>query len=133
MNILKISFFSTLLFSFGVSTAIASGGGGYGGGGGSYNQPTRPPVDQTYEVGKSIYKGRRAGAPKIKYCLNVDDEVVPLGRSSARKYKNTSVQAFSESLLDCNSPETNISQSLTRDDFLYVLYYLNKRYRLGLS
>ena len=113
----------------------ASGGGGYsGGGGGSYNNTVRSkPVDQNYEVGKAIYKGRQAGEPSLQYCVLADGEKVPLKRKSLKAYKNASYDTFANSLFQCDQPEKLVADGLSRDSLLYVLYYLNKRHNLKLK
>ena len=57
-------------------SAFASGGGGGGYGGGSYGGGSSfesPPVDQTYEIGKAIFKGRQTGVSPISYCVISED------------------------------------------------------------
>ncbi len=128
----------TLIF-LSISLSILSAGaafasGSYGGGSGSYNQP-RPAkqIDQTYEIGKSIYSGRKSSAGKLKYCLDVDGKLTPLKRSSVKAHKRSTYNDFSQHLINCEAPETKIAEQLTRDEMLYVLYYLNKRYKLYLG
>jgi len=93
-------------------------------------------VDQNYEQGKAIFNGRLAGTSKISYCIkdqNADGELVPVKRKSLKSYKRSSYQTISENLYNCDSPDTRIIDELKRDDYLYVLYYLNKRYNLALK
>ena len=129
---------STILFSatiaFSSTTAFASGGGGGGsyGGGGGYSAPQRQ-VDQTYEVGKAIFNGRQSGSPSISYCVTSGDVKVPVKSKSLRGFKKTTYDNLSQNLYNCDKPDTLVASELSNDDLLYVLYYLNKRYRLGLS
>ena len=136
MKIAKIFFSATIaLASFSV---YASGGGGYGGGGGfgggTGTSFQRPQVDQTFEIGKAIFKGRQSGVPQITYCVASDDGVkLPVKSKSIRPFKKTSYQNLSDNLYNCDVPDTLVSDELSRDNLLYVLYYLNKRYKLSLS
>lgn len=143
----KQNLFSTLAtFALVLSTAVvfsgsafASGGGGGGGGGfggGSFGggAPQPRPVDQTYEVGKAIYNGRTDNAPKLSYCVrNEEGEMVPLKGKSAKQYKRSTFNDFANALYNCDVPENRIAQELEREDFLYVLYYLDKRHKLKLE
>jgi len=120
-------------------TAFASGGGGGGGGGGFGGggfggTPQARPVDQTYEVGKAIYNGRGQNTPKLSYCVKGEgDEIVPLKGKTAKQYKRATYNDFANALYNCDVPENRIAQELEREDFLYVIYYLNKRHRLKLE
>ncbi len=120
------------------SFSFASGGGGGGGfrgGGGSFGggiQSRQRQVDQTYEAGKAIYKGRAKGEPSLEYCIAVDGEKIPLERKSIKAYKQATYNDFAKGLYRCDQPETLIAESLTRDSLLYVVYYLNKRHKLKL-
>lgn len=125
----------------GLSTgsALASGGGGggggFGGGFGGASVPQPRVVDQNYETGKAIFNGR-AGGQKIAYCIkdkNADGELVPVKGKSIRSYKRAGYQDLAENLFNCDDPENLVANQLKRDDFLYVMYYLNKRYKLALK
>ena len=129
----------TLLVS---SFAFASGGyngGGYSNGGfgtSSSNQPRQAkPVDQDYELGKSIYKGRQEGIAAIKYCLQVEGEAeaVKLKSRSIKLFKRESYDALAGSLVDCEQPGTLVSDRLDADSLQAVMYYLSKRYDLYLT
>lgn len=115
-----------------ISSAFASGGGSYGSGG-DFNVRRAAAVDQNYELGKSIYKGRKAGEPTLEYCVLVEGEKIPLKRKSIKAYKNTSYNDLAANMYYCDEPEKQISDGLTRDSLLYVLYYLNKRHKLNLK
>ena len=112
--------------------AFASGGYG-GGGGGGFNAPQQRQVDTIYEEGKAIYRGRREGEPSINYCVANEGEIVPVKGKTIKAYKKTSYEELAKKLYNCDSPDTLVANELTRDSMLYVLYYLNKRHRLGLK
>ena len=117
------------------SLSLASGGGSYGGGGGgSFNNTVNSrPVDQNYEIGKAIFKGRQSGEPSLEYCVLADGEKVPLKRKSLKAYKKASYDTFANSLFQCDQPDKLVADGLSRDSLLYVLYYLNKRHNLKLK
>lgn len=103
------------------------------GGGSNYNKPApQRQIDQVYETGKAIFFGRQAGVEKLSYCLKVEDEFKPVRRRSIKAYKNTSYDELAQNMVNCEQTDTKIASQLSRDDFLYVVYYLNKRHRLGL-
>ena len=128
----------TLMLGFS-SIADASGGyggsrgsGSLGGSSGSFGNSSLNRVDQSYEIGKSIYKGRRGNA-KIAYCVELDGEKVPLRRKTVKPFKQSSVNEFVDNLYNCDKLDQLISDYLDTEQFAYVLYYLNKRYKLNLS
>ena len=131
MKISKILFSATLALS--TATAFASGGGGgYSSGGGSYSQPQRQ-VDQTYEVGKAIFNGRQSGVASISYCVASGEVKLPVKGKSLSAYKKTTYDNLAQNLYNCDKPDTLVASELSNDNLLYVLYYLNKRYRLRLT
>lgn len=117
------------------ASALASGGygggGGYSGGSGFKSRP----VDQAYEYGKSVYKGRNKAYGKIKYCITSEDgaEKVKLKRGSLKPYKGGTFADLAGNLYNCDAPDTAIKDILSLNDLQHVLYYLNKRYKLKLS
>jgi len=114
--------------------AFASGGGG-GGFSGSAGSPTPTPrvVDEGYEFGKSIYLGRAPGSQKIKYCVKVDGEAKKLRGRTLRPYKGSKQVDFANALYNCENPEERALLKIKREEVAYVLYYLNKRYKLDLQ
>ena len=123
---------STFSFASGGGGYSGGGGGGFGGGGGGGFSQQRQ-VDQTYEVGKSIFNGRAKGEPSLEYCVDVEGERLPVKRKSVKSYKKGTYNDFANNLYRCDEPETLIAESLTRDSLLYVIYYLNKRHKLNLK
>lgn len=121
-----ITFFSTTVFA----------SGGYSGGGGfsSSRSVQKAPraIDTTYETGKAIFKGRQQGEPALSYCINNGGEKVAVKRKSLKQYKNATYTEVAQNLFNCDELDTLIATQLTRDSMLYVLYYLNKRHKLGL-
>ncbi len=116
--------------------AFASGGGGGGySGAGSAGVPTPAPrqVDEVYEFGKSIYLGRAPGSQKIKYCVKVDGETKKLRGRTLRQYKGSKQVDFANALYNCEAPEERALLKIKREEVAYVLYYLNKRYKLDLQ
>ncbi len=115
-----------------IPSAFASGS--YGGGS-SYNSGRiqQKQVDQVYETGKAIFLGRQRGVEKLSYCVKVDGELAPVKRRSVKAFKNTSYNELAQNMFNCDQPETKITNQLSRDNFLYVVYYLNKRHKLNLK
>lgn len=124
-----------LLLNQSIAHASGASGSGYSGGGGYSNGSgnRQRVVDQNYEIGKSIYLGRKAGEPTLQYCILVDDEKKPVKRKSIKPFKAQTYEAVASNLYQCDKPDELIADGLTRDSFLYVLYYLNKRYKLDLK
>ena len=112
--------------------AYASGGGGYGGGYSSSPRPAKP-KDAAYELGKAIYTGRAKGVEKISYCIGDGADKVKLKRKSVRQFKSGTYTELANNLYDCNKPGKLALNTLKGDESKYVLYYLNKRFKLNLN
>ena len=99
----------------------------------AYQQQQRKVVDQSYETGKAIYTGRKTNTPKLSYCLRDGEQTVALKRKSIKQHKQGSYSSLAASLVDCDNPSLSVKQQLGSKDFLYVLYYLDKRCKLKLE
>ena len=132
-----------LIATFFISTNVYSqaAGGGYisssnpqTGGGSYYNHKSRnKEVDAAYELGKSIYRGRKEGAPKLNYCIAEEQDKVKLKRKSIKKFKKSTYAELAQNLYDCDKPNELVSKSLSSHQLSHVLYYLDKRFKLKLS
>lgn len=117
-------------FSFAPSNAIASGGstaGSFGGG-----SPSRK-ADESYEYGKSVYLGRLPDAQKINYCVLVDGEPKKLKKRTLKPYRGKTLSDLANALYLCEDMSELALRSLEKEQVAFVLYYLNKRYRLKLT
>lgn len=115
------------------SLAYASGGGG---GGSSFPRDLPQPrqVDQLYEQGKQIYKGRGQDAVKIKYCVKQQNgKFKKLKGSTAKPFRDGVSIDFASALFDCADHDRLALSTVANDRVPLVLYYLNKRYRLNLQ
>lgn len=116
------------------SLAFASGSVGPSVGrgfGGSYDG-----TDPVYEQGKAVFKGRIKEYGKVKYCLASDDSetgAVKIKRKSMKRYKEQRVQELLKDLRFCDEESGALLQVLSREHLQYLVYYLNKRYRLKLT
>ena len=108
--------------------ANASGSGGYG----SYGTETKK-VDEAYEYGKALYKGRIESVGKIKFCLAKGEQAVKVKRSSLKAYSGTSFQDLGNSLVNCENPNEHIVDRLGNQKTNSVVHYLNERYKLKLT
>ena len=113
-------------------TASGSSGGFSGSSGGRAAPPPRV-VDEVYEIGKAIYLGRAPGAKKVNYCVNVDGEPKKLRGRTARDYKGANKLDFANALVNCQQPDELALASVEKTEIVYVIHYLDKRYRLNLS
>ena len=124
-----------LLLTFSTSIAFASGGYGGGGGysGGSSSAPRATPKDQVYEYGKALYKGRIKAVGKVPMCFKTNEGVVKVKKSTLKPYKASSYQELANQLYLCDQPDQAVSTKLNGKQLGYVIYYLNKRYKLNLT
>lgn len=127
--LLAIALLAMLAYS---NLSLASGGrsGGYNSGRDMNTQQRQ--VDQVYETGKAIFNGRAKGEPSLQYCVAVGDQRVAVQRKSLNTFKKSSFNDLATSLYLCDQPEKKVSESLSRDSLLYVVYYLDKRHKLDL-
>jgi len=126
----RISILSLALAALLSSGAFASGG--------SYNygydapKPKPKPVDTRYEYGKTIYQGRATNIGKIKFCVNDGEAISPVKTSTLRPFKRTSVRNLTSNLYNCETSQ-KASETISSKDLSYIVYYLNKRFRLRLN
>ena len=122
-----------------MSTQLLASGGESEDDSGGFEEPSdferiERVVDPTYESGKSIYTGRKRGITKLSYCLKDQDAgVVKLKRKTIKQFKKSSYSELAKNLYQCDTPDSTIKSQLESKDFLHVLYYLNKRYKLNLQ
>ncbi len=113
--------------------AASGSSGGFSGGGGAPSAPAPRVVDEVYEFGKALYLGRAPGAKKVNYCVNVDGAPKKLRGRTLRDYKGAKQLDFANALVNCQQPDELALAGVKREEIAYVIYYLNKRYRLNLS
>lgn len=89
-------------------------------------------VDVPFERGKAIFKGRNE-YPKLSYCVVDNGGKVKIKRKSMYSYKQGTYTDLSQQLYNCDKPDRKIINELPREDFLYVLYYLDVKYKLDLK
>ena len=89
-------------------------------------------VDPAYESGKAVYNGRKSNVPKLSYCLKDGEEMVELKRKTIKQFKGSSYSGLAAGLYNCET-SLAVKQDLERQDFIHVLYYLDKRYKLKLQ
>ena len=90
-------------------------------------------VDETYEYGKALYLGRLPESKQLRYCLKQDGQAKKLGRRNLKAWRGKPQLEFANALYDCDNPNDRVLLKLERAQVAYVLYYLNKRYKLNLA
>jgi len=125
------------LLATGLATGPAAASGSSGGFSGSTRGRAAPPapraVDEVYEFGKALYLGRAPGAKKVNYCVNVDGAPKKLRGRILRSYKGAKQLDFANALVNCQQPDELALAGVKKEEIAYVIYYLNKRYRLNLD
>ena len=123
----RISLLSFVLAALVSGGAFASGSSyNYG-----YSAPKPKPVDTRYEYGKTIYQGRAHNLGRINFCINDGENLTPVKASSLRPFKRGSTRNLSSSLYNCDT-NRKVSDTVNSRDLSYVVYYLDKRFRLHL-
>lgn len=129
---LKLIF--ALLASLIASTSFASGGtGGLSGLSGGTGATPHRNVDESYEYGKAVYLGRLPESEKLKYCVLVDGEVKKVKRKTLKPYRKKTQVELANALYRCDDPSKLALHSVKQEQVAFVLYYLNKRFKLKLS
>lgn len=130
---LATALISGLLACLIASSSFASGGSG--GGPGAPNVGSHQPreVDESYEYGKAVYLGRLPDSEKVKYCVLVDGEAKKLKKRTLKPYRRKTRTDLANALYRCDDSTTLALASLKREQVAFVLYYLNKRFRLKLT
>lgn len=124
---------AAMLVTLTAPSTQASGISGSGPSGGGFTGSAPREVDQLYEYGKSIYLGRTPGTQKVSYCVKVDGEVKKLRGRHLRNWRGRKQLEFANALYNCKQPERLALIDLEQEQVAYVLYYLNKRYKLELA
>lgn len=89
-------------------------------------------IDLQYELGKSIYKSTRADGSRLEYCVNGDNRLLKLSRPAVKRFRNGLASDFVDSLYNCEDPAVKITDTWPVEQSDAILYYLNKRFKLGL-
>ncbi len=122
----------TLLAFLSVGVAASGPVSSPGGFGGPSSAPARQ-VDEVYEYGKSIYNGRLPGAQKVKYCVLQDGKPKRVRARTLKPYRGGSKLDLANALYDCAQTEVLALARLDREQVSFVLYFLNKRFKLDLQ
>ena len=122
-----------LLASLIASSGFASGGSGGGPGAPNVGSPQQREVDESYEYGKAVYLGRLPDSEKVKYCVLVEGEAKKLKKRTLKPYRRKTLKELANALYRCDDSSKLALKSLKREQVAFVLYYLNKRFRLKLS
>ena len=129
-----ISVFFAALIASTLTYASGGGGGGYGGGGGFSGTPAPArEIDQNYEYGKQLFKGRTGGFEQVDYCIVADGEPEKVRSKALKPFKGGLSSELATALVNCEDTEKNILDYMDANSAIYVLYYLNKRYSLDLA
>ncbi len=120
------------ILSFALTALLSSGAFASGGYNHSYEAPKPKPVDTRYEYGKTIYHGRAKNIGKVNFCVNDGETMSPVKASTLRPFKRGSVRNLTSSLYNCDTSQ-KAGETINSKDLSYVVYYLNKRFRLRLN
>lgn len=120
-----VKLFYFFMLTLGINHATLASGGGS-------SAYTPAPVDQTYEAGKAIFKGR---TQQHSFCLfdNNTKEFTKIKRKTIKAFKKRSADALTNHLYACESPNPRANTILNKNDLGFLIYYLNKRFSLKLS
>lgn len=139
MNFKPLLIISAVLGALIISSAVFASGGddnedndssdGFFGG----SDDIERVVDPVYESGKAVYTGRKKTVRKLSYCILDGQEPVKLKRKTIKQFKKSSYSQLAKSLYQCDVPDSTIKSQLESKDFIHVLYYLDKRYKLNLE
>jgi hypothetical protein len=133
----KLTFVVSILLFWSSSSFADLGNmsGVHGSIGGAHNSSTRSMriIDEEFEKGKGIFLGRNREVGKIKLCIASGDEQVKLKRKTLKPYKGATVNGLVNSLHNCDKPDEVMLERLGRVHMSYLIYYLNKRYKLQLT
>ena len=124
-----------VVFTLGSLPSYASGGiggGGFSGSGAPQTPVRKREVDEPYEYGKAVFFGRLPGAQRTKYCVLVEGKPKKLKRSTLKPFKGGSRLELANAMYDCDNPDRLALGLVEKKQIPYVLYYLNKRFKLEL-
>ncbi len=118
-----------ITFTASVTTAPAFASGTLG----AQGDAARRVIDERYEYGKSVYLGREPGTTRYEYCLQHEGTAEKLKRRTLKPFRGGKAGDFARALVRCDAPEQQLLATLQPEQVRFVLYYLNKRYKLKLQ
>lgn len=92
-----------------------------------------PNSDQYYELGKYIYTGKSKKIGKFNYCIDTGKDKSAIKETRLAQFKGQSFSDIASKLYDCDSPNIKVSSYMQEKHLGLVIYYLNKRYGMGLQ
>lgn len=92
-----------------------------------------PNSDQYYELGKYIYQGKSKKIGKFNYCIDTGKSKSTIKETRLAQFKGQSFSQIASKLYDCDSPNIKVSSYMQEKHLGLVIYYLNKRYNMGLK
>jgi len=91
--------------------------------------------DPSYERGKALLKGRIKNYRGVQVCL-LDTETGKLHKPSKNKlqpYRKVKAVKLALQLFNCKQAETLIAKIYKGNDLAYLVYYLDRRYKLQMD
>lgn len=94
-------------------------------------------LDENYQKGKAIFLGK-GKHKRYPYCVTDVNSATPekritLKRSNLLPFREMPVVEFVKQLFDCENPKQWVLNYLEKEDAGYVVYYLNRHYKLNLK
>lgn len=89
--------------------------------------------DPHYELGKYIYTGKSKKIGKFNYCIDTGTNKSLIKETRVGQFKGQSFSEIANKLYDCDSPNIKVSSYMQDKHLSLVIYYLNKRYNMGLK
>lgn len=90
-------------------------------------------VDELYEYGKALYLGRLPDAPKVSFCVAAEDQARKVKRRSLKPFRKKTRTELANALVRCDDPGQLALKGLEPGQAAFIIYYLDKRYRLKLQ
>jgi len=93
------------------------------------------PVDQLYEIGKALFKGKAGDHGKLKFCVAEKGSDVggKIRGKSVKPFKGGNAHAFADHIYNCDNPEQRLPTLMDEPEVFAVLYYLDKRYKMKMT
>lgn len=91
--------------------------------------------DPAYERGKALFKGRIKNYRAVQVCLQNTEtgKLYKLSKSKLKPYRKAKAVKLALRLFNCKKTDQLIAKTYKGNDLAYLVYYLDKRYKLQMN
>ncbi len=89
-------------------------------------------VDHFYEKGKAVFYAVDDNGQRAQFCVKGQDGLQKVSRKTVKVFAGTDEDKLVQNLTLCDQPDKTIAALMPTNSLNALVYFLNKRYLLGL-